>query len=149
MYLTGLVLSKVFQEIGKISFAPTLTDLLLIFRTKKQCKPFYNFQRCVPKAIETISKTPNCAKVIGKMLGLADVDWSMIYLLPRATTIESSLRSFQYKILSNTLHLNERLFKLNAVESPQCSLCKQFPESVLHLFCTCSVTCSLWVPFCL
>ena len=83
------------------------------------------------------------------MLGLEDVDCSRIYLLPRATTIESSLRSFQYKILNNTLYLIERLFKLNAVESPQCSLCKQFPESVLHLFCTCSVTRSLWVHFCL
>ena len=28
-------------------------------------------------------------------------------------------------------------------------VCKQFPESVLHLFCTCSVTRSLWVQFCL
>ena len=51
--------------------------------------------------------------------------------------------------MNNTLYLNERLFKLNAVESPYCSLCKQFPESVSHLFCTCSVTCSLWVQFCL
>ena len=30
----GLVLLKVFREIGKISFAPTLTDLLLIIKTK-------------------------------------------------------------------------------------------------------------------
>ena len=82
------------------------------------------------------------------MLGLENVDWSRMYLLPRATTIESSLRSFQYKILNNTLYLNERLFKLKAVESPQCSLCKQFKESVLHLFCTCSVTHSLWAQFC-
>ena len=83
------------------------------------------------------------------MLGLENVDWSRIYLLPRATTIYSSLRSFQYKILKNTLYLNERLFKLKAVESPQCSLCKQFKESVLHLLCTCSVTHSLWAQFCL
>ena len=109
----------------------------------------YNFQSCLPKVIATISKTSNSTKSLERMLGLEDVDWSRIYLLPRATTIKSSLRSFQYKILNNTLYLNERLFKLNAVESPQCSLCKQFRESVLHLFCTCSVTRSLWVQFCL
>ena len=82
---------------------------------------------------------------------LEDVDWSKIYVLPRprATTIDSSLRSFQYKILNSTLYLNQRLFELNAVESPQCSLCKQFHEFVLYLFCTCSVTRSLWVQFCL
>ena len=94
-------------------------------------------------------KPPTAQKSLERMLGLEDVDWSRVYLLPRATTIESSLRSFQYKILSNTLYLNERLLKLNAVESPQCSLCEQFPESVLHLFGTCSVTRSLWVQFCL
>ena len=59
------------------------------------------------------------------------------------------MQSFQYKILNNTLYLNKRLFKLKAVESPQCSLCKQFRESVLHLFCTCSVTHSLWAQLCL
>ena len=50
--------------------------------------------------------------------------------------------------MNNTLYLNERLIKLKAVESPQCSLCKQFKESVLRLFCTCSVTRSLWAQFC-
>ena len=101
------------------------------------------------KLLKQLVKPPTVQKSLERMLGLEDVDWSRIYLLPQATTIESSLRSFQYKILNNTLYLNERLFKLNAVESPQCSLCKQFPESVLHLFCTCSVTRSLWVQFCL
>ena len=107
----------------------------------------YNFQSCLPNAIEQLVKPPTTQKSLERMLGLENVDWSRIYLLPRATTIESSLRSFQYKILNNTLYLNERLFKLKAVESPQCSLCKQFKESVLHLFCTCSVTRSLWAQF--
>ena len=44
------------------------------------------------------------------------------------------LRSFQYKILNNTLYLNECLFKFNIVDSPLCSLCKQENESVIHLF---------------
>ena len=100
------------------------------------------------KLLKQLVKLPTAQKSLERMLGLEDVDWSRIYLFPRATTIESSLRSFQYKMLNNTLYLNKRLFKLNAVESPQCSLCKQCPESVLHLFCTCSVTHSLWVQFC-
>ena len=45
-------------------------------------------------------------------------------MLPRIVTIESSLRSFQYKILNNILYLNERLFKFNIVDSPLCSLCQ-------------------------
>ena len=46
-------------------------------------------------------------------------------MLPRLTTIESSLRSFQYKILNNVLFLNERLYKFNVITSPLCSLCKK------------------------
>ena len=150
MYLTGLVLSKVVREIGKISFAPTLTELLLILKTKKiNVSPCITSKVAYQKLLKQLVKPPTAQKSLERMLGLENVDWSRIYLLPRATTIESSLRSFQYKILNNTLYLNERLFKLNAVESPQCSLCKQFPESVLHLFCTCSVTRSLWAQFCL
>ena len=67
------------------------------------------------KLLKQLVKPPTAQKSVERMLGLEDVDWSRIYLLPRATTIESSLRSFQYKILNNTLYSNERLFKLNAV----------------------------------
>ena len=80
------------------------------------------------KLLKQLVKPPTAQKSLERMLGQENVDLSRIYLLPRATTIESSLRSFQ---------------------TPQCSLCKQFKESVLHLFCTCSVTRSLWAQFCL
>ena len=65
-------------------------------------------------------------------------------MLPRIVTIESSLRSFQYKILNNILYLNEQLFKFNIVDSPLCSLCGTYNESIKYLFCTCTVTQSLW-----
>ena len=93
----------------------------------------------IASLLKQLVTPPTAQKSLKRMLRLEDVDWSRVYLLPRATTIETSLRSFQFKTP------NERLFKLNAVESPQCSSCEQFPESVLHLFCTCSVTRSLWV----
>ena len=65
-------------------------------------------------------------------------------MLPRLTTIESSLPSFQYKILNNVLFLNERLYKFNVVTSPLCSFCKEKNESVSHLFCYCPETRRLW-----
>ena len=65
-------------------------------------------------------------------------------MLPRIVTIDSSLRSFQYKILNNILYLNERLYKFNVVDSPLCSLCGAYNESIKHLFCTCTVTQRLW-----
>ena len=68
-------------------------------------------------------------------------------MLPRQATIESSLRSFQYKILNNILYLNEKLFKFKIVDSPLCSLCKTENESMLHLFCECAVTSNLLEQF--
>ena len=68
-------------------------------------------------------------------------------MLPRQVTIESSLRSFQYKILNNILYLNEKLFKFKIADSPLCSLCKTENESMLHLFCECAVTSNLLEQF--
>ena len=64
-----------------------------------------------------------------KVLRFGKVEWEKVYMLPRIVTIESSLRSFQYKLLKNILYLNERLFKFNIVDSPLRSLCGAYNES--------------------
>ena len=38
------------------------------------------------------------------------LDWPKIFLLPRLTTYNTYLRSFQYKILHNILFLNKKLY---------------------------------------
>ena len=61
-------------------------------------------------------------------------------MLPRIAATDSSLRTFQYKILNNILYLNERLYKFIIVDSPLCSL----KESFKHLFCTGTVAQTQW-----
>ena len=51
---------------------------------------------------------------------------------------------FQYKILNNILYLNQRLYRMNLVESPLCSLCKREVESISHLFLKCEFSTRLW-----
>ena len=70
------------------------------------------------KFLKPLLRPPTAQKSLEKAFDLNNVNWSKMYLLPRVTTIESSLRSFQYKILSNTLYLNEHLFKFNIVNYP-------------------------------
>ena len=65
-------------------------------------------------------------------------------MLRRIVTIESSLRSFQFKLLSNILYLNERPFKFNVIRSPLYSLCSLVNEIVAHLFCECKETVRTW-----
>ena len=85
-------------------------------------------KKAYQKFLKPLLRPPTPWKSLEKAFDLNIVYWSKIYLLPRVITIESSLRSFQYKILNNTLYLNELLFKFNIVNSPLCSLCKQENE---------------------
>ena len=96
------------------------------------------------KFLKPLLRPSTAHKSLEQAFSLNNVNWGKIYLLPKVTTIDSSLKSFQYKILNNTLYFNERLFKFNIVDSPICSLCKQENESVIYLFAICSEACSLW-----
>ena len=69
-------------------------------------------------------------------------DWRNIYSLPRITTINKYLSSFQYKICNNILILNKKLFVFWMKNTPLCSFCTKKDESLLHIFSKCtSVIC--------
>ena len=72
--------------------------------------------------LKNIVKPPTAQRFLNNLMRLNSIDWTKVYMLPKQVTIESSLRSFQYKILNNILHLNEKLFKFKIVASPLCSL---------------------------
>ena len=76
------------------------------------------------------------------------VDWEEIYSLPFTVTIETKIREFQYKILSNITFTNQKLFKLKMIESLLCTFCKRETESLEHLFFYCYVTKFFWEAFC-
>ena len=71
-------------------------------------------------------------------------DWNKIYILPRLVTLDSVLRSFQYKVLHNVLYLNQKLFLFRTVSSPLCSFCNREEETILHTFYCCIFTKALW-----
>ena len=55
------------------------------------------------KFLKPLLHPPTAQKSLQQAFNLNNVNWGEIYLLPRGTTIDSSLRSFQYKIRNNTL----------------------------------------------
>ena len=61
--------------------------------------------------------------------------------------IDTNLCIFQYKIMSNVLYLNEKLFKFKIVSSPFCSFCNSEDETPIHLFYSCNQVESLWSKF--
>ena len=65
-------------------------------------------------------------------------------MIPQKVTIDSALRIFQYKILTNTLYLNKHISKFNTAVPLLCSLCSLELEDVLDLFCHFPKTQNLW-----
>ena len=72
------------------------------------------------------------------------LQWKHIYALPSITTIVSKLRCFQYKILQNTLNINQKLFLFGKHNTSLCSFCNLEDETVIHVFVQCSKTKRLW-----
>ena len=72
------------------------------------------------------------------------LQWKQIYILPRITTTDSKLRCFQYKLLHNTLYLNQKLFLFCKHNTSLCSFCNLEDETIIHLFAHCSKTKQLW-----
>ena len=67
---------------------------------------------------------PTSKRLLSNKINIDDQNiWSSVYLLPAKVTVDTKIRMFQYKILNNILYLNQRLYCMNLVESPLCSLC--------------------------
>ena len=71
------------------------------------------------------------------------LDWRKIYILPRITTFNTYLHSFQYKILKKFLFLSKKLFVFQKKNTPLCSFCNK-EEIRLHIFSDCTYLIYLW-----
>ena len=70
------------------------------------------------------------------------INWKKVYSLPFRCTLDSKLREFQYKILNNIVFTNDKLFRFGLSPSPNCTFCKEEPESLEHLLSRCKVSSS-------
>ena len=93
--------------------------------------------------IDKISVTPTSQKYFDRLFG-HNLNWEKIYTLPHLVTVDTYARIFQFKLSHNTLFLNSRLFHLHYSANSLCSLCNNFSETPIHLFCECLVTVDLW-----
>ena len=72
-----------------------------------------------------------------KLFGNTTLDWSKIYLLPRLATVDTTLRSFQYKIVNNVVYLNKELYNFGTTDTALCSFCRTFNKTPIHIFYDC------------
>ena len=96
--------------------------------------------------IDEIAMPPTSEEKLQQILQLQinHDEWKNVYKLPLLATIESKLRSFQFKITHNIYYTNEKLHMVNLSDTPLCSFCKNDVETLKHLFAECEKVSHLW-----
>ena len=73
--------------------------------------------------ISNILNKPTSNIYFEKLFENTTLDRNKIYLSPRLATIDTTLRSVQYKILNNVLFLNKKLHIFGITNTALCSFC--------------------------
>ena len=97
-----------------------------------------------PFIISQNMSTPTSQQYLKTLFPYLNLDWKLIYHLPRILTKNTSLRAFQYKVLNNVLYLNLKLFQFKVSTTSLSSYYNQHDETVQHLFSKCDEFISLW-----
>ena len=76
---------------------------------KLNSKELYHMQLCLKY------DKPTCQSFHQKSFVDYDLNWKLIYRIPRIATLETKIRIFQYKLLNNVLFLNKKLFQFGII----------------------------------
>ena len=73
-----------------------------------------------------------------------DTNWEKIYLRTYTFTYDSTLLSFQFKLLHRIVVTNCSLKQWKIFQNDNCTFCKSLPENICHLFYLCNIVKQLW-----
>ena len=105
----------------------TLTNLLKLQKTRRGV-----YQTFLEKLQVTRRNKQKWALVLGEDFN--EGIWKHFYSINFQSTIDSKLRSFQYKLLHRAIPTNKYLFQCKIKYSDLCYFCHETTESLEHLF---------------
>ena len=79
-----------------------------------------------------------------KHVDIMDVNWKNILKLTFETTIDNTLRNFQYKYLNCIIPTNKELYRYKLTNSTLCDFCSMAPDNIKHLFWECPFSQQIW-----
>ena len=98
------------------------------------------------KLLEIIQVYPSARHKFSTLFqNSGDLNWEVIYQIPRVATLATKTRIFQYKLLNRIIYTNKSLYKMKMIDSPLCTFCKISDESLEHLFCRCDFIVAFWM----
>ena len=73
-----------------------------------------------------------------------ELDWNKKYIILFQSTIDTTLRNFQYKFIHRLTTTNTMLFRYKLSNSNLCDFCGSNIETFHHLFWECTIVQNLW-----
>ena len=114
--------------------------LVSLLKMKKVCKETYT------KFLEDKTccrpHTTKWSNILNKSIEASD--WEAIYSVNFKCTIESKMRSFQYRLLLRIIPTNKFLFRCNMSHTDRCYYCGIECETIEHLFWFCPIVKNFW-----
>ena len=75
------------------------------------------------------------------------LEFKQVYVNINRCTIVNKLRDFQYRLLTNAIHANDRLFHWKITDTQLCERCASEKQTTQHLFYFCNKVCKIWKEF--
>ena len=107
-------------------FPGNLNNLYIQDHHLIKCNTNYNFEKLSSKELYQMQlclkyDKATCQSYHENNFDDYDLNWKLIYRIPRIDTLETKIRIFQYKLLNNVLYLNEKLFQFGIISQSKCS----------------------------
>ena len=132
-------------KVSLINYAPQHTETPHPLLSKTNHKFFSRIIYDTSLHLFSQKPTETCTKWHDKIgHNFTDDEWKKHFLDIYFTSISTTLRAFQFKLLHQILATKRRLFLWKINDSELCTFCKEEPESDCHLFVECPYTKEFW-----
>ena len=115
--------------------------LSLINKSKKGCKDFCDVLR--PKSQDSPLHIKNWEQLL--QINLEPKEWQNIHLICFKTILDNHIIWLQYRIIHNILGTKVLLHKIKKSENNHRRLCKNVPETLIHIFIECPYSTEIWI----
>ncbi len=98
----------------------------------------------VYQALIKNKQAPQCQKKWDEYFN-DSLDWKLIWTTAKHKSVDKRLCDLNWKILHRAINTNSRLFRLNIIDKPDCDICKDVQEDLLHCIASCPHAFHLWL----
>ena len=127
------------------AFPFSVDEKLQVFLTKKKPTKFC-YSVFVNKVCLNVKETSQLNKWecdLNMSLEML-IQWQDRFKRIFKTTLDTKIRTFQFKFIHRRIATNEFLCRIGVKSSPMCNFCNQESQDLLHLFCHCPVVKKFW-----